>query len=230
MPENAARGNATRSANMSRRRERILATAREIIAESGFDALSIRELARRADITVPTIYNLIGNKAAVIAQLFDDTISPFEHLQYIGGDADPLGSPERFFDELIESLSDNESYHRAEFIARERLSEAGDEMAIAIHQRVVQIAIEACEQARTAGLLRGSINARQLGELIDQQVRLAFHDWAHGGIDINTFKHRLLAGTYLCLAADASADYHAGFIEKLRAHDTSSQVIQLERS
>ena len=230
MSRPVARGAATRNANMAIRRDRILDTARTIIAESGFEALSLRDLAHRAQVTVPTIYNLIGNKAAVVAQLFNDTLTPFEHLQYINDRDDPVGSPERFFDTLIASLGENEHHHRAEFLAREHMREAGDELAISIHERVVQIAIEACEQARNSGLIKGSISARQLGEQIDHHVRLAFHDWAHGSIDLSTFKRRLLVGTYLCLAADAHNNYHEEFVKKIRQHDAHSHLIHFEKS
>jgi len=227
MPDNVARGSATRHANMALRRTRILDTARDIIAESGFDALSIRELARRAAVTVPTIYNLIGNKSAVVEHLFDESISPFEHLQYISDADDPVAAPERFYEALIASLRESENYHRAEFLAREHLREAGDAVAISIHARVVRIAIDACAQARNAGLLRGSLGARQLGEQIDHQVRLAFQDWAHGLIDLEELQRRLLVGTYLCLAADATDAYHPMFVEKLRAHDIAADVVPL---
>ena len=227
MSQAVARGSATRNANMALRRKRILNTARDIIADAGFDALSIRELARRADLTVPTIYNLIGNKSAVIAELFDDTISPFEHLRYITHDDDPAAGPERFYETLIASLRANENYHRAEFLAREHLRETGDAMAISMHARVVRIAIEACEQAHEAGLLRGSLTSRQLGEQIDHLVRLAFQDWAHGAIKLEALHRRLLVGTYLCLAADATDAYHPLFVAKIQSHDTAAGVVQL---
>lgn len=227
MSQAVARGSVTRNANMALRRKRILDTARDIIAASGFEALSIRELARRAALTVPTIYNLVGNKSALIAQLFDDTISPFEHLRYITNDDDPANGPERFYAALIATLGENENYHRAEFLAREHLREAGDAMAISMHARVVAIAIEACEQAREAGLLRGALTSRQLGEQIDHLVRLAFQDWAHGAIDLAGLHRRLLVATWLCFAADATDTYHPLFVEKIKQHDTGDSVVHL---
>lgn len=44
------------------RRARIIAEARRLIGEHGFDGLSLRKLAAAAGVTVPTIYNLIGGK------------------------------------------------------------------------------------------------------------------------------------------------------------------------
>ena len=51
---------------MELRRERILDLARDIIAEKGFDGLNLRDLAEKAGVTKPTIYNLIGDKETLI--------------------------------------------------------------------------------------------------------------------------------------------------------------------
>ena len=59
----------TRTINMQRRRDRILAEARRVLAEEGYDALSTRKLAQAAGVTAPTIYNLIGNKAEILEAL-----------------------------------------------------------------------------------------------------------------------------------------------------------------
>ena len=227
MPELTHSGHATRHANMAARRQRILDTARKIIAEEGFDALNVRQLAERAGISVPTIYNLIGNKSALIAQLFEDTISPFEHLQYIGDDEDPVAAPIVFFAKIVATMRENENYYRAEFLARENMREVGDQAAIAIGDRSIRIAIDACEQAQQAGLIRGQISARQLGGQIDHNFRLAYHDWAHSVISLDAFQNRVTAGTYLCLAADATVKYHPQFIEKLKSLEELATVILL---
>ena len=51
---------------MAERRERILEAARAIIGERGYEGLTMRELAQASRVTVPTIYNLIGSKEAVL--------------------------------------------------------------------------------------------------------------------------------------------------------------------
>ena len=48
------------------RRDRILSCAQELISREGFEALSIRVLAAKADVSTPTIYNLVGNKEALL--------------------------------------------------------------------------------------------------------------------------------------------------------------------
>ena len=67
-----------RSANMARRRSAILDQARRIIGQQGFDALTLRDLARAAEVTVPTIYNLIGNKQALLLTLLHELVAHLE--------------------------------------------------------------------------------------------------------------------------------------------------------
>lgn len=62
---------------MNERRERILAAAREMIGERGFDALTMRDLARASRVTVPTIYNLIGSKEQVLFAAVEDQTRRF---------------------------------------------------------------------------------------------------------------------------------------------------------
>lgn len=223
-----ARGRATRTANMAARRERILDAARQIIAVGGFDALNLRELALMAGVTVPTIYNLVGNKSSLVQALFDETITPFENLQYIANDSDPVASPEYFFDKVVATLRENENYYRAEFLAREHLAETGDAMALAIHERTVQIAVEACEQAISVGLIAGKLSPQQLGSMIADHFRLAYHDWAHGNISLETFRHRVMTGTYMCLAADATSAYRDKLLSKLNTLDSFGGIVPVK--
>jgi AcrR family transcriptional regulator len=62
---------------MAERRQRILAAARSIIAERGFDALTMRALAHASHVTVPTLYNLIGGKDAVLAAAVEEQTAHF---------------------------------------------------------------------------------------------------------------------------------------------------------
>ncbi|MBA3009925.1 MAG: TetR/AcrR family transcriptional regulator [Proteobacteria bacterium] len=51
-------------------RERILESARAIVLDKGIDALSVRILAKEANLALRTIYNLFGSKEAVVIELF----------------------------------------------------------------------------------------------------------------------------------------------------------------
>ena len=51
---------------MAERRARILEAARGLIETRGYAALTMRDLAGASGVTVSTLYNLIGNKQAVL--------------------------------------------------------------------------------------------------------------------------------------------------------------------
>ena len=74
----------TRSKNMSKRRDTILREARTLIANEGFEALKIRELAVRAGLTVPTIYNLIGGKKEILAIIIQQLVEQLQISRRIG--------------------------------------------------------------------------------------------------------------------------------------------------
>ncbi len=50
------------------RRERILEAARELVAEKGYRGLTMRDLAERSGVSVPTLYNLCGAKDELLFQ------------------------------------------------------------------------------------------------------------------------------------------------------------------
>ena len=54
------------------RRARILAEARRQIAAGGWNSLTMRDLARASRVSVPTVYNLVGGKEALLSALMED--------------------------------------------------------------------------------------------------------------------------------------------------------------
>ena len=62
---------------MAERRERILEAARSIIAERGYEGLTMRDLAHSSRVTVPTIYNLVGSKEQVLFAAVEQTTGSF---------------------------------------------------------------------------------------------------------------------------------------------------------
>ena len=48
------------------RRKRILGAARKLVVQSGYGGLTMRDLAKAARVSVPTLYNLFGSKDAIL--------------------------------------------------------------------------------------------------------------------------------------------------------------------
>jgi AcrR family transcriptional regulator len=58
--------NGLRERGKARRKERILQAAKRLLAEGGIEALSARKLAAEAEVSVRTLYALVGSKAQVL--------------------------------------------------------------------------------------------------------------------------------------------------------------------
>jgi AcrR family transcriptional regulator len=61
-----------RQQSKAERRSRIVRAARDLIRETGDTDLSMRMIARRADVSLATPYNLFGSKHAVVLAVFED--------------------------------------------------------------------------------------------------------------------------------------------------------------
>jgi AcrR family transcriptional regulator len=95
-----------------RNRERVLAAAQQLLSESGVQAVEIREVARRAQVGVGTVYRRFGDKAGLCAALLDERERAFQE-RLISGPA-PLGpgAPPRerliaFLNALTDLTNDN---------------------------------------------------------------------------------------------------------------------------
>jgi len=204
-----ARGSATRTANKLRRKERILACARQIIATQGYDALTLSQLASDAEVTIPTIHNLLGKKSQIIEHLVGDVVSRIgEVLSRQTGD-DPILAVQIFTEELISLYSKDETLYKAAFVAGERAKLFEHQSPEGIFMRSVGVANRVCEDAKVKGYLKAEIETTILAEQLFGCQRLARHDWMNNYIDLNVYKTRVLSGMFIILAADATPEFKA---------------------
>src|SRR5690348_10872033 len=86
-----------RRAQSEATRQRILHTARALVVERGYRGMTIAELARRSEVHVDTIYELVGRKPVILRELVERAISgtdqplePFErdYVQQIAAEPD----------------------------------------------------------------------------------------------------------------------------------------------
>ena len=72
------------------RRDRILSRAQELISQKGFEGLSIRVLAARAEVSTPTIYNLVGNKEDILHCLGESIVQQLTEAYQSSANEDPI--------------------------------------------------------------------------------------------------------------------------------------------
>ena len=208
----------TRTHNMEKRRERILEQARKMLAEGGFDALNLRDLAEVSGITVPTIYNLIGNKAEVLKALVMGTFADFEASLENRLPCPTEQLPAMMMSTFAEFIALDEGYYRAAALASERLEIESDEHGDYGFKRAPlrKYAGKLYRDARKEGRLRGEIDS---GLLVEQMIRnhqVAFRDWAHRAISLEELRKQSLCGFYITLAADAEDGFRKDLAAKLK--------------
>lgn len=204
-----------RSANMAKRRESILSEARKLIATEGFDALKLRDLAARAGVTVPTIYNLIGGKPEILAIIIEDLVAQLQNALQPATTTQAEGVFEAQVNQLADLFSTDEDYYRAAFIAGDHSGLFEQRSDTGIFARSVQPLIDACELAHKNGHLLGHVSAEQMGRQIYGCYRLARQDWTNGYFGLETFRAQALTGIFLCLAADAEEGFRRRLLEKV---------------
>ena len=205
----------TREDKKSQRAERILDHARAMIAEEGFDALKIRELAARAELTVPTIYNLIGGKSEILARIIEALVERLHEVQSQTGDDDIEAGFEQQITRLADLFAQDEDFYRAAFVAGDRSGLFEQRSDHGIFARSLQQPVEACRSAQAAGLLQGAISAEQLGRQVYDSYRLARQDWANGYFDLEGFRTQALTGVFLGLAADAAPAFRERLLKRI---------------
>ena len=211
-----ARGSVTRTANKIRRKERILSCARQIIATQGYDALTLAQLASDAEVTIPTIHNLLGKKSQIIEHLVGDVVSRIGRVLSRQADDDPITAVQVFTKELISLYAQDEAFYKAAFVAGERAKLFEHHSPQGIFMRSIGLAVEVCADAKAKGYLLGEIETDILAEQLFGGQRLARHDWMNNYIDLKTYKSRVLSGMFTVLAADATPAFRERLISEIR--------------
>lgn len=208
-----------RTRNMQKRRTRLLAEARVLLATGGYEALNLRDLARQAELTVPTIYNLIGRKEDVLLAVAAGVLVELEARVVPQGDTDPLTLASAVVEALTYLFAEDEDFYRAAFLAVEWLDQGGLH-----HQQVAHIyawvgalldaGLAAC---RSAGLLKGRIPEADINALIMRSFRMSCRGWAFGHYDIDEFRRISLTDLYITLCADAEETFHQQLTRRIGA-------------
>jgi len=210
-----------RVANMRARRARILAAASARLAQGGYGALTLRELARDAEVTVPTIYNLIGAKEEVVVALVEQALDLLEaHLE----DMPPMrglaraeaviagsftlfaGSTSKVFCSVFRCLQ--------EMIAHSEKNTLGP-----MFSRAGKVYEQAILEASEAGMLRGDLLVLPLAHHILHGVTETFKLWGVHALPIADAEARAFYTLYTSFLADSTPGGREMLLAKLAPHE-----------
>jgi len=210
-----------REQSIADRKQRILDAARNIIARDGYDALTTRGLAQAAGVTVPTLYNLVGDKAAIIATMAGNSIEQlWDRLQF-DRRASPLEMADAVIDEAYAQIQEDAGFTRGAFLGLQRLGIAfaydptRDDAGSHHARRSVEMAEFACKAAQQKGQLRGNLSPRDLAVQMFAAYRAPLDDWLSDAIDDEEMLRRQRWGFYCILASDASEAFREELLARI---------------
>lgn len=187
------------------RRARILTQARMLLSVEGFEGLSLRKLAARAGLTVPTIYNLVGGKEQILLELVLQMIASVETALDDIEETQPLERAEAIVLVAIAEIERAPDFHRAALLAIDHLDRNGSPPGWdRLSRQAAAMQEKATLAAQRIGVLEGTISASLIAEHIFRTYRSASRDWSLRRCSLPEFRRMALAGVYLGFAADAS--------------------------
>jgi AcrR family transcriptional regulator len=197
------------------RRARILASARRLIAERGFDGLTMRELAAASRVSVPTLYNLFGGKHALLVGELEETFTRVDaSMRAARGD----GFAERMVagcEAANDDLLSVPRYSRA-LIHLTLTSPETEGMRRDINQRYVASMADVLRKGQAAGEIADFVDAEAVAARAYAHYIATMIQWAVGDLDDAEFRAATVLGPCLMLLGIARGAAARGLEGRVR--------------
>lgn len=208
--------------NKARRRQQILDAAHELIAQGGMAGLSMRRLAEQAEVSIRTIYNLVGSQSDILEAIIK---VPMQRL-IDNVAAIPPSAPLERLDTIVcgsvENFIDDPQFYRSAWVAVNHLPEFDYQSWL--KGQAVPLFSANVEQAMKSGMLRTDISPGFIGEQIFYTTNKAFHDWSMGFSNNDEFRERAASALYICLLAVSTEQSREKL--RLRLCDIRSRLLK----
>ena len=189
-----------------RRRANILDNVRSMLQEGGYEGMTIRELADRADVAQGTLYNLYGGKDSLILAAVDDQMTKLigDTVQKISDDG--IGALLAFNSVIGERVQANPVY--ADAMARILFHlHADDPLTDVLFARSYPFTKSQLEIAQRNGEIRSEIDTDIVARHLFGQGWSVTLLWMMGSIsleDITKERNRSILMTLFCVATDSA--------------------------
>ena len=197
------------------RRERILIAARKLIAEGGYDGLTMRDLARAARVSVPTLYNLFGGKDAILiaeleasARTIAARMPPLSEGFYARGRAS--------FTTGMQLIEDSPALYRAAlhmFLSSPQMTPVRRR----VEEAFIAIMAGNLGAAKAAGQLADWAQPMIVARHLFAIYMATFISWAVGELDMPAFRAAASSGMCHVLIGVARGDFARDVEAELRA-------------
>lgn len=205
------------------RRARILQAARRLIARRGVDGLTLRDLAAEAIVSVPTVYNLVGGKQAVLSALLGETLvrvaARLESARAGGLVERALALCEAGWAEVL----DEPSYFRG-LVHSFLVSQENADVRRDIDESNVRLMSGVLAAARADGELADWVEPDALARTLWANYMVAMIGWAAGELSDEELPACATYGLCLILLGVARGDAVKKLERLIRAHQSKARA------
>jgi AcrR family transcriptional regulator len=197
-----------RELHKSRRREAILAAARELLHERPVSQVTVERIAARAEVAPATVYNLVGSRTALWAALSDAFMDELDRrlAEPSGGDA--VERARRIVALTCDLFTEDP-------VVSQALLRGWEESGLVLRRGPLDHIVDALRRAQADGVLTAEVEPRVLAASIGTGCVGALHQWAAGQVTDTRFRERALLAVDVALAAAATDGHRAAFVERL---------------
>lgn len=197
------------------RRERIVRASKQLVKERGYDGLTMRDLARAAKVSVPTLYNLFGSKDQILCAGLEDMAGAIMRALPVTGDSF-LTRGMVAFEAGMAIIEESPEFFRA-VIQMFLTSPVTDEIRRRTESGFVGIMQANLIAAKAAGQLADWAEPAIVARHMFQLHTSSFLAWGLGQIDLPMFRLAMLSGICHLLAGVARGPFLAEVEARLRA-------------
>lgn len=211
---------AARQRNMDLRRQRILDAASCMLAGSGVAGVTVRAVAEKAGVTVPTIYNLIGSKEQVVAALIAAALDRLDQALAALPERRGLLRAQAAVQCSTDLFLGSAEQYGAVFRAMQDIQAQPEEVVLGpLFRRAGDVYCQSVREAQQDGLLHGRLRPVPLGHHILHAQIETFRLWGIGALPAPATRARAFYTLYASLLADATKHGRRMLLEWLRPHE-----------
>ena len=203
------------------RKQRILEVARPLIADQGYEGVTMRDLAEKSLVSVPTLYNLFGGKNdllfAAVESYFVNLVGNAELVEAEEGLSKILSLAET----LGRETPRHGAYARSMMGFFGNVSDAGGIHEFVARQLTNEL-VGALEQMQRKRQLVAWADPRALGERLASQISITTFEWARSQLSDEGLRGAMLYGTAVILLGLARGKARSELERLVREHQGAS--------
>jgi len=196
------------------RRERIRAAARRLVAERGYDGLTMRDLARAARVSVPTLYNLFGSKDAILTAEMESSVGRVAAELPSGGESF-FARGMAAFEAGMRVVTESPEFYR-QLMRLFLTSPEARPMRRRTEEGYIAVMASNLTAAKAAGQLADFADPTEVATHMFGLYIAAFLAWGADDLDLDGFRHAALSGICHLLLGVARGPFAAEVEARLR--------------